>query len=200
MTEKEKMLAGLPYQGFEEELLALRQRAKEILFEVNGLRPGEIERRHALLRGLLGSCGTRLFVEPPFRCDYGCNLRVGENFYANYGLVVLDCAPVTVGDDVLFGPNVSLFTAGHPLHHEPRTQGLEYALPISIGHRVWIGGGSIVNPGVTIGDRSVIGSGSVVTHDIPADVLAVGNPCRVLRPITEADRERLLPAKASPKP
>ncbi|MFC9774582.1 sugar O-acetyltransferase [Paenibacillus chitinolyticus] len=190
LTEKQKMLAGKPYKAFGEELLLERQHAKEVLFDYNALRPGEVEKRNELLRPLLGRTGKVFFIEPPFRCDYGYNISLGENFYANYNLTVLDCNRVTIGNNVLIGPNVSVFTAGHAIHPELRVNEVEYALPISIGNNVWIGGGAILNPGVSIGDNTIIGSGSVVTKDIPADVIAAGNPCRVLRPITEDDRNQ----------
>ncbi|WP_217558938.1 sugar O-acetyltransferase [Paenibacillus sp. GbtcB18] len=190
LTEKQKMLAGKPYKAFGEELLLERQHAKEVLFDYNALRPGEVEKRNELLRSLLGRAGKVFFIEPPFRCDYGYNILLGENFYANYNLTVLDCNRVTIGNNVLIGPNVSVFTAGHAIHPELRVNEVEYALPISIGNNVWIGGGAILNPGVSIGDNTIIGSGSVVTKDIPADVIAAGNPCRVLRPITEDDRNQ----------
>ncbi|MGX4586135.1 sugar O-acetyltransferase [Paenibacillus chitinolyticus] len=190
LTEKQKMLAGKPYKAFGEELLLERQHAKEVLFDYNALRPGEVEKRNELLRPLLGHTGKVFFIEPPFRCDYGYNISLGENFYANYNLTVLDCNRVTIGNNVLIGPNVSVFTAGHAIHPEARVNEVEYALPISIGNNVWIGGGAILNPGVSIGDNTIIGSGSVVTKDIPANVIAAGNPCRVLRPITEDDRNQ----------
>lgn len=192
MTEKEKMIAGKAYKAFGEELLKERQHAKEVIFDYNALRPTEIEKRNTMLRGFLGKTGNNFFVEPPFRCDYGYNIFLGENFYSNYNLTVLDCNKVTIGDHVLIGPNVSIFTAGHPVTHELRAEEYEFALPITIGNHVWIGGGSIINPGVTIGDNTIIGSGSVVTKDIPANVIAVGNPCKVLREITDEDKERFL--------
>lgn len=188
MTEKEKMLAGKAYQSFGEELLEERQYAKEILFKYNGLHPNEIEKRNELMKQLLGQTGTEFFIEPPFRCDYGYNISIGENFYSNYNFTVLDCNKVTIGDNVLIGPNVCVFTAGHPTHYELRLAQLEYALPVKIGNNVWIGGGAIINPGVTIGDNTIIGAGSVVTKDIPANVIAVGNPFRVLRLITDQDK------------
>ncbi|MGI6066076.1 MAG: sugar O-acetyltransferase [Bacillota bacterium] len=188
MTEKEKMLMGKPYLALDEELLRERQYAKEMIFQFNSLPPKEIEKRNKIIKELLGKVKDNFFIEPPFRCDYGYNISIGKNFYANYNCIILDCAPVTIGDNVLFGPNVSIFTAGHPIYYETRNSGLEYALPIIIGDNVWLGGGVIVNPGVTIGDNVVIGSGSVVTKDIPADSLAVGNPCKVIRQITEKDK------------
>ena len=126
---------------------------------------------------------------PPLYCDYGTNIQVGENFFANYQLTVLDCAAVTIGDNVQIAPNVSIYTAGHPLHPDSRNSGYEYALPITIGDNVWIGGNVVICPGVTIGDCAVIGAGSVVTRDVPPWTVAAGNPCRVLRQITEADRD-----------
>lgn len=144
--------------------------------------------RAALLRGLLGGTGRTFRIEPPFRCDYGSHIYLGENFYANYELIVLDQCDVRFGDNVMLGPRVSLFSAGHPLDADIRNAGLEYGKPITVGSNVWMGGCVTVNGGVTIGDNVVIGSGSVVTHDIPSNVIAAGNPCRVLRPLTDADR------------
>ncbi len=188
LTEKEKMLAGLPYLAFGDELMRERQYAKEVLFAYNNLPPDRIAERDQLLSGLFAATGPSFFIEPPFRCDYGYNIRIGDHFYANYNCVILDCAPVVIGSNVMFAPNVSLFTAGHPIHAEPRNAGYEYAFPIHVGNNVWIGGNTVVNPGVSIGDNTVIGAGSVVTKDIPANVVAVGNPCRVIRLITEEDR------------
>jgi len=190
MTEKEKMLSGKPYKGFNDELVKERQDAKEVLYDFNLLRPSEIEKRNDLIGELFGKVGKEFYIEPPFRCDYGYNISIGKNFYSNYNCTILDCAQVTIGNDVLFGPNVSLFTAGHPIHSVPRNEGIEYAFPITIGNNVWIGGGVIVNPGITIGDNVVIGSGSVVTKDIPPNVIAVGNPCKVLKEITDEDRNK----------
>jgi len=188
--EKDKMLSGELYKSFDAELLAERQRAKEIVFRYNSLQPSMIEERNELLKSLFGSVKGNFFIEPPFRCDYGCNIEIGENFYANYNLVILDCAKVTIGDNVLIGPNVGIYTAGHPLHFELRNEEWEFACPITIEDNVWIGGNVVLNPGVTVGRNSVVGSGSVVTKDIPADVVAAGNPCRVIREITDADKRR----------
>lgn len=189
-SEKEKMLSGRLYKSFDAELLAERQRAKEVVFRYNGLCPSLVEERNELLRSLFGSVKGNFFIEPPFHCDYGCNIEIGENFYANYNLVILDCAKVTIGDNVLIGPNVGIYTAGHPLHFELRNEELEFASPITIEDNVWIGGNVVLNPGVTVGRNSVVGSGSVVTKDIPANVVAAGNPCRVIREITDADKRR----------
>jgi maltose O-acetyltransferase len=188
-SEKEKMLSGKPYKSNDKELFEDRQRAKELIFELNTLRPGEVTKRNDVVRQLFGNTGNVFFIEQPFRCDYGFNIDIGENLYINYNCVILDCAKVTIGNNVLFAPNVSLFTAGHPIHPEKREQEFEYAFPITIGNNVWIGGNVIINPGVTIGDNTVIGSGSVVTKNIPASVVAAGNPCRVLRKITDEDKQ-----------
>ncbi|PRR82071.1 sugar O-acetyltransferase [Clostridium vincentii] len=189
MTEKEKMINGELYLSFGEELLKERQDAKELIFDFNTLRPTKIEEGKEIITKLFGEIGKEFFIEPPFRCDYGYNISVGKNFYSNYNCIILDCAKVTIGDNVLFAPNVSLFTAGHPIDAEIRNSGVEYAFPITIGNNVWIGGGVIVTPGVTIGDNVVIGAGSVVTKDIPAGVIAVGNPCKVIREISENDKK-----------
>lgn len=187
-SEKEKMISGKPYKAFGDELLAERQYAKEMIFDFNSLRPNQIDERNEILKRLLGKTKDKFFIEPPFRCDYGYNIEIGENFYSNYNLIILDCAPVKIGDNVLIGPNVSIYTAGHPLHYEIRNQEYEYAFPIIIGDNVWIGGNVVINPGVSIGENSVIGSGSVVTKDIPNNVIAIGNPCKVLRVITDDDK------------
>jgi len=187
-TEQEKMLEGIPYKASDKELSMARLQAKELIFDFNQLRPKEIKQRKNIIKRLFEKTGVHFYIEPPFRCDYGKNIRIGENFFANYNLVILDCAKVSIGDNVLFGPNVSLFTAGHPIHHEMREGDLEFAFPIRIGDNVWIGGNTVVNPGVEIGENSVIGSGSVVTKSIPANVIAAGNPCKIIRNITEEDK------------
>lgn len=189
MTEKEKMISGKPYEAFGEELFSERQRAKDMIFEYNNLSPNEIDKRNEIINKLFGKVSDNFFIEPPFRCDYGYNISIGKNFYSNYNCTILDCAKVTIGDNVMFAPNVSLFTAGHPVHFELRNSGIEYAFPITIGNNVWIGGGVIINPNITIGDNVVIGSGSVVTKNIPSDSIAVGNPCKVIRKITDEDKK-----------
>lgn len=182
MTEKEKSSQGLLYDAnADAELLADRLRAKEILYDYNRLRPSEEAERTRLLKTLLGRTGQQVLIEPPFACDYGYNIEVGENFYANVNLVILDGAKVTIGSNAFLAPNVGIYTAGHPLHVDERNRGLEYAYPVTIGDNVWIGAGVMILPGVSIGDNVVIGAGSVVTKDIPSDSLAVGNPCRVIR-------------------
>ena len=182
------MIAGDPYLAMDKILFDERQHAKMELFKYNGMEPTKIRARNQILKNLLGKTASTFFIEPPFRCDYGYNIELGDNFYANYNLTILDCAPVKIGNNVMIAPNVSLFTAGHPVHPEPRIAGWEYAFPIVIEDNVWIGGNTVINPGVTIGKNSVIGSGSVVTKDIPANVVAAGNPCRVIRSITEEER------------
>lgn len=187
-TEKEKMLSGLPYKASDNELVAERLHAKILTHELNNLHPADLKKRNELIISLFGKTGTAFTIESAFHCDYGYNISIGENFYANYNCVILDCAKVTFGDNVFIAPNVGIYTAGHPLHHEPRNEEFEYAFPITIGSNVWIGGNVVINPNITIGDNVVIGSGSVVTKNIPSNVVAVGNPCRVLRTITEDDK------------
>jgi maltose O-acetyltransferase len=189
-TEKEKSHAGKLYKAFGEELFEERQYAKELVFKFNTLHPSQISERDEIIRKLFGSTGEKFFIEPPFRCDYGYNITIGNNFYSNYNLIILDCAKTVIGDNVLIGPNVGIYAAGHPVHHELRNQEYEFALPIIIGNNVWIGGNVVINPGITLGDNSVIGSGSVVTKDIPANVVAAGNPCKILREISDADNRR----------
>lgn len=186
MTEKEKMLAGFIYDAnYDPQLIADRQRCKELIRDYNDLRPSNTEGRTNLLKQLFGATGQTLLIEQPFHCDYGFNIEVGENFYSNFNLVILDCAKVTFGDNVFIAPNCGFYTAGHPLEAAERNKGLEYARPITVGNNVWIGAQVCVLPGVTIGDNCVIGAGSVVTRDIPANSLAVGNPCRPIRKIDQ---------------
>ncbi|MGF1735379.1 sugar O-acetyltransferase [Photobacterium satsumensis] len=182
MTEKEKMLSGLPYNAWDDALEQERIYCRYILRELNFSIPETPEWRTSISK-LMGY-ESNAHLEPPFRCDYGYNIKVGKNFYTNFNCVFLDVAPITIGDDVLLGPNVQLYTVNHPIEAEGRIDGgVEFGKPIKIGNRVWIGGGSIILPGVTIGDNTVIGSGSVVTKDIPANVVAVGNPCKVIKQI-----------------
>ncbi len=188
MNQKERMLSALPYLSFEDGLFEERQRAKELCYRINNCMPSDIESRNKYLQILIPNTKGDFYIEPPFRCDYGSNIILGKNFYANYNLTVLDCARVIIGDNVLIAPNVCITTAGHPIHYMSRKK-YEYADEIRIGNNVWIGANVVINPGVKIGDNSVIGSGSVVTKDIPDNVVAVGNPCRVLREITDDDRE-----------
>lgn len=180
-TEKEKMLAGELYDALDNQLSAERLKARLLIKELNDTREDQTEERRRILKDLIPQAGADLWLQPPFYCDYGTNIKVGEKVFFNFNCVVLDVAQVTVGSRSLFGPNVQIYTATHPLNYKERASGLEYAKPIVIGEDVWIGGNAVVCPGVTIGDRSVIGAGSVVTKDIPADVFAAGNPCKVIR-------------------
>ncbi|OUO91250.1 maltose acetyltransferase [Gordonibacter sp. An230] len=191
MSERDRMEAGELYR-FEgdAELMALGVRSRRLTRRYNATREDEEELRRELLEELFGSMGEGARVEPPLHCDYGFNIHAGARFFANYGLIVLDECRVSIGDDVMIGPRVSLCCAGHPIDAGVRASGLEYGKPISIGNNVWIGAHTVVNPGVTIGDNTVIGSGSVVTKDVPANVVAAGNPCRVLRSITAEDAAR----------
>lgn len=163
------------------ELVAERQAAKTLIFDLNNLHPAELLKRKEILMKLLGKTKGTFIIESPLHCDYGYNIEIGENFFANYNLIILDCARVTIGDNVMIGPNVSLYTAGHPVQSDLRRQGLEYALPIIIEDNVWIGGNVVINPGVLIGKNAVIGSGSVVTRNIPENMIAYGNPCKPIR-------------------
>ena len=189
MNQKDRMLAGLPYKAWLDGLREERTAAKIKTHEYNLLCPSEEKKKEELIRDILGKAGENVFVEPPFRCDYGWNIEVGDNFYANYNCVILDVGKVTIGNNVKFAPNVSIYTAGHPIHPEARNSGYEYGIAITIGDNVWLGGNVVVNPGITIGDNVVVGSGSVVTKDIPANVIAAGNPCRVIREITDDDKQ-----------
>lgn len=190
MTEKERMLAGELYiPANSKELVQKMRHAKELLQDFNHTGSDEGKKRKEILETLLGSIGKGSYIEPPFRCDYGENTYIGENFYANYDCIILDVCKVTIGNRVLFGPRVSLFAAAHPIDAGVRGRLLEFGNSITIGDDVWIGGNTVVNPGVTIGSGTIIGSGSVVTKDIPSGVIAAGNPCRVLREITEEDRQ-----------
>lgn len=190
MTEKEKMLRQKLYDAnYDAELIQERLITKDLCYEYNRLRPSESEKQQAILRKLLGKTRGAFQIVAPFWCDYGYNIELGRNFFANHNLVILDCARVIFGDNVFIGPDCGFHTAGHPIDMERRNQGLEYAYPITVGNNVWIGAGVHVMPGVTIGSNVVIGGGSVVVKDIPDDSVAVGNPCRVIRPITDADRQ-----------
>lgn len=181
-TEREKMLAGEPYDPFDPELVRARERARDLCWDLNATREGEAERRRELLVRLFGTGGDTVWMQPPFFCDYGTNIHLGTRVYFNFNCVVLDVCRVDIGDYTLFGPAVQLYTAVHPLDAAERRE-WEAGRPISIGADVWLGGGAIVLPGVTIGSRTVVGAGSVVTRDLPDDVLAAGNPCRVIRPL-----------------
>ena len=181
MTEKEKMINGNLYNPSDKELADARFSAKTLCQKYNTLNPSEQEKKKEILQSLLGKCPENILIEPNFYCDYGFNIELGENFYSNHNLVILDCAKVKIGKNVAIGPNCGFYTATHPINAEERTKWLESAEPITIGDNVWIGGNVTILPNVTIGENTVIGAGSVVTKDIPANVVAVGNPCKVIK-------------------
>jgi len=177
------MLAGELYNALDKELSDDRLRTRLLIKELNDSREDATDLRKRVLKDLIPNAKNGLWLQPPFYCDYGYNMRVGENVFFNFNCVVLDVTYVTIGSRTLFGPNVQIYTATHPINHIERASGLEYAKPITIGEDVWIGGSVVICPGVTIGDRCVIGAGSVVTKDIPSDTFAAGNPCRPIRTI-----------------
>jgi len=180
-SEKEIMLAGELYLAADPQLSSERRNARRLARLYNGTTEEDDVLRLELLQEWFGKVGPGVQIEPPFRCDYGYNIHAGDNFYANFGCVILDCCPVTIGDNVLLAPNVQIYAAYHPVDPQQRLTGRELAAPVTIGNNVWVGGGAIICPGVTIGDNTTIGAGSVVVKDLPANVVAVGNPCRVVR-------------------
>lgn len=189
-SQKEKMLAGDLYVANDPELKKDFLKAKKLLREYNQTTEEQGKRRKEILKELFKKTGKNLpSITPPFYTDYGCNTEVGENFYSNYECIILDIANVKIGDNVMFGPRVGLYTAGHPIDAAIRNENLEYGKPIEIGDNVWVGGNVVINPNVKIGNNVVIGSGSVVTKDIPDNVVAVGNPCHVLREINDNDKK-----------
>ena len=182
MTEKEKMLSGMVYSAIDDQLLKELNEVKEIIHEYNALKPSQTLRRFQILKDLLGHVADdEIIVNQPFYCDYGKQIRVGKRFFANFNLTILDEARVTIGDDCFIGPNVSIYTACHSTYPVERNTRREWAEPVTIGDNVWIGGSVTILPGVTIGSNVTIGAGSVVTRDIPDNVVAVGNPCKVIK-------------------
>lgn len=179
---------ALPYIADEECDRQMKENRRR-LYQLNKTEPWQDKEIERQIRAIFGRAGKNCTVNLPFRCDYGFNIEVGDNFYANYNLTILDVGKVTIGDNVMIAPNVSIYTAGHPIHPDSRNSMYEYGIPITIGSNCWIGGSTVICPGVTIGEGTVIGAGSVVTKDIPSGVVAAGNPCRVLREITDADRQ-----------
>lgn len=179
------MLDGELYDPLDAQLAEERLKARLLIKQLNESREDQTEERRDILKQLLPNAGEGLWLQPPFYCDYGYNMQIGDKVFFNFNCVVLDVTMVTIGSRTMFGPNVQIYTATHPINHQQRSSGVEYAKPISIGEDVWIGGSVVICPGVRIGDRSVIGAGSVVTRDIPSDVFAAGNPCRVIRSIKE---------------
>ncbi|WP_324757993.1 sugar O-acetyltransferase [Haloarcula sp. GH36] len=184
-TEKEKMLAGERYDPSDPELVAERERARELTRAYNRTDPGADGRRRELLDTLFGSIGESIVVEPPVRCDYGEQIHVGDDFFANFGCVFLDICRIEFGDRCLLGPGVQVYAATHSLDPAERAAGIEYGKPVTVGDDVWMGGQAVLNPGVTVGDRSVVASGAVVTEDVPAGVVVQGNPATVVREIDE---------------
>jgi maltose O-acetyltransferase len=184
MTEQQKMLAGEAYDPFDPDLVAGRERARDLCQALNATREGQQEQRRLILRDLFGKGGDTVWMQPPFFCDYGINIELGERVFFNFNCIVLDVCHVRIGDYSLFGPAVQIYTPIHPMNADERRR-KELGKPVDIGADVWVGGGAIILPGVRIGSRAVIGAGSVVTRDIPDDVFAAGNPCRVIREIRE---------------
>lgn len=190
MTEKEKARLGLLYDAnYDEELLAERRRCKELCFQFNQLSPLKELEQKEIIGKLFGKTKENFCVTAPFYCDYGYNIEIGENFYSNHNLVILDGAKVEIGDNVFIAPNCCITTAGHPINIDERNRGLEYAYPIKIGNNVWIGAGANILPGVTIGDNVTIGAGSIVNKSIPANSIAVGNPCKVIKTILDKTKD-----------
>lgn len=180
-SEREKMIAGEMYDPFDAELVALRKQARQLFEKLNQTSMGELPRRTNLIKQLFGSTGKRIYIESDFRCDYGCNIHVGDNFYANFNCVILDVAEVRIGDNCLMAPQVGIYAATHPIDRQQRISGVEFALPVTIGNDCWIGGHAVINPGVTLGDNVVVASGAVVTKSFGSNVVIAGNPARVLR-------------------
>lgn len=188
MTQKERMEAGMIYDSADKEIMNDQAQGLELMYEFNNSRPSEMEKRTQLLGRMLGKMGEDCYIEPPLRANWaGRNLYLGSHVYVNFNLTIVDDADIFIGDRVMIGPNVTIATANHPISPQLRARGLQYNKSVSIGNNVWIGAGAIIVPGITIGDNAVIGAGSVVTKDIPANVVAVGNPCKVLREIGERE-------------
>ena len=191
LTEREKCELGMLYDAnYSEETVQLRLKCQELCYDFNQIRPSDLKKQEEQLRKIVGKCGKSPVIVAPFHCDNGFNIELGDYFYSNYNLIILDGAKVTIGDHVFIAPNCCISTAGHPLDAKRRNQGLEYAYPVTIGSNVWICANVCILPGVTIGEGAVIGAGSVVNKDIPPNTVAVGNPCKVLRKITDKDIQK----------
>ena len=189
MTIREKMKKGMLYVDIGEGLDEEREKCKELLYDYNHTRPSEKIKRKELLKELLGHIGDDIWIEPPVNMAYGKNVHIGNHFYSNFNLVIVDDIDVYIGEHVMIAPNVTITPTGHPIDTDLRRPGTQFSIPVRIGNNVWIGSNAVILPGVTIGDNSVIGAGSVVTSDIPENVVAVGNPCHILREINEHDKE-----------
>lgn len=189
MGIRERMQNGQIYTDLGEGLPEERLHGKELVYDYNLTRPNEEEKRNEILKKLFGHVGKNIWIEPPLRVAYGNRTYIGDNFYANFNLVLVDDINIFIGNNVMFAPNVTISTTGHPIHPDLRKNGEQFSFPVKIEDNVWIGSNAVILPGVTIGENSVIGAGSVVTKDIPKNVVAVGNPCKVLRPITDRDRK-----------
>ena len=183
MTEKERMIAGEMYNPADPELVTERHQARLLFQEINSLNEDAVEKRNKLLNTLINNAGMNLYIEPPFYCDYGSNIIVGDNVFMNFNCCILDVCKVTIGNNCMFAPNVQIYTATHPLEAKARNSGREYANPITIGNNVWIGGNATICPGVTIGNNVVIGAGAVVTKSFPDDVFIAGNPAKMIKKI-----------------
>ena len=192
MTELEKMINGMEYNSSDRDLALMRDKAKDLCIDYNMLKSNQLKEKEYIIKKLFSKIGNDFFITAPFYCDYGFNIEAGNNFYVNYNCVILDCAKVKFGDNVFIAPNCGFYTAGHPLDIERRNSYIEYAYPITVGDNVWIGANTVIVGGVKIGSGVVIGAGSVVVKDIPDNVLAFGNPCKVIREITDDDRKKSL--------
>ncbi|WP_228530281.1 sugar O-acetyltransferase [Tamlana sp. I1] len=183
MTEKEKMLAGELYAPTDPDLVKERHAVRLLFHEFNSLSEKDLERRQKVLYKIIPDAGENLFIEPPFHCDYGSNIKAGKNLFMNFSCCILDVAEVTIGDNCMFGPHVQIYTATHPLEFKARNSGKEYAKPITIGDNVWIGGNATICPGVSLGNNVVVGSGAVVTKSFPDNVVIAGNPAKIIKTI-----------------
>lgn len=192
MTELEKMINGMEYNSSDRDLALMRDKAKDLCIDYNMLKSNQLKEKEYIIKKLLSKIGNDFFITAPFYCDYGFNIEAGNNFYVNYNCVILDCAKVKFGDNVFIAPNCGFYTAGHPLDIERRNSYIEYAYPITVGDNVWIGANTVVVGCIKIGNGAVIGAGSVVVKDIPDNVLAFGNPCKVIREITDEERKKSL--------
>ena len=188
-TIREKMKNGMLYVDIGEGLDEERQQCKELCFDYNNTRPTDLKTRETILKQLLGSAGENIWFEPPIHMAYGKHVHIGNDFYANFNLTLVDDGEIFIGNNVMIAPNVTITPTGHPIRPDLRLKGTQFSIPVKIGNNVWIGCNVVILPGITIGDNSVIGSGSVVTHDIPENVVAFGNPCRVIRKINDHDQE-----------